>query len=79
MTAERRCAAADDSVHHLAVLEREMESVSFPKAAARCAEDVGHLEGGWAHRFARLLECFSEGGICLLRHPRQQPTLRTRA
>jgi hypothetical protein len=34
MTAERCCAAADDSVHDLAVLERQMRSVSFPEAAA---------------------------------------------
>ena len=34
MTAERCRAAADDSVHHLAVLKRQMRSVSFPEAVA---------------------------------------------
>jgi hypothetical protein len=33
MTAERRSTAADDSVHHLAVLERQMRSVSFPECS----------------------------------------------
>jgi hypothetical protein len=59
MAAERRRTTVDDRVHHLAVLESEMRSVSFPEAAARCAEDVGHLEGGPTHRFTRLLECFT--------------------
>jgi hypothetical protein len=34
MTAKRRRAAPYDSVHHLAVLERQMRSVSLPEAAA---------------------------------------------
>ena len=59
MTAQRRRAATDDSVHHLAVLRGEMRSVSSEEAAAGYAEDVGHLKGGPAHRFTRLLECFT--------------------
>jgi hypothetical protein len=31
-----------------------VRSVLLPKAVARCADDVGHLEGGPAHRFLRL-------------------------
>jgi hypothetical protein len=31
----------------------------FPEAATRLPNDVGHLEGGSAHRFARLLECLT--------------------
>ena len=56
MTAERRCAATDDGVHHLAVLRGEMRSMLLDEAAAGYTEDVGHLEGGPVHRFARLLE-----------------------
>ena len=63
MTAERRRAATDDSVHHLAVLRGQMRSMPFREAAARSANDVGHLEGGPAHRFARLLECFTSLGV----------------
>src|SRR5215831_11554140 len=59
MTTERCRTAVEDRVHYLAVLESEMRSVSFPEAVARCAENVGHLEGGSAHRLARLLECFT--------------------
>ena len=59
MSAERRRAATDDGVHHLAVLWGKMRSVSRDEAAAGYAEDVGHLKGGPAHRFARLLESFS--------------------
>ncbi len=56
MTAERRRAATDDSVHQLAVLRGKMRSVPSEEAAAGYAEDVGQLKGGPAHRFARLLE-----------------------
>ena len=59
MTSERRRAATDDSVHHLAVLRGEMRSMPGDEAAAGYAEDVGHLKGGPAHRFTRLLECFT--------------------
>jgi hypothetical protein len=56
MTAERCRAATDDSVHHLAVLRGKMRSMPLDESVARDAEDVGHLKGGPAHRFARLLE-----------------------
>ena len=59
MAAECRRAATDDGVHHLAVLKRKMRSIAFDEAAARGAKDVGHLEGGTAHRLARLLECLA--------------------
>src|ERR1700753_1632670 len=59
MTAQSRRAATDDSVHHLAVLPGQVRSLPFPEAAARYTEDVGHLKGGPAHRFVRLLECFT--------------------
>ena len=58
MTAERRCAATDDGVHHPAVLRGEMRSMLLDEAAAGCTEDVGHLKGGSAHPLTRLLECF---------------------
>ena len=54
MTAERRRAATDDGVHHLAVLWREMRSVPLEKAVTGSMEDVGHLlKGGPAHLFTR--------------------------
>ena len=59
MASERRRAATDDGVHHLAVLRGELRSVPLDEAAAACAEDVGHLKGGPAHPFTRLLECFT--------------------
>ena len=63
MTAERRCAATDDGVHHLAVLRGEMRSMPLDEAAAGYAEDVGHLKGGPAHRFARLLESLASAEV----------------
>jgi hypothetical protein len=59
MTTQGCGAATDDRVHHLAMLQGEMGSLLFPEAAALYADDVGHLEGGPAHRFARLLECLT--------------------
>ena len=59
MAAERRCAATDDGVHHLAVLPAEMRSMPLEEAAAGSTQNVGHLKGGPAHRFTRLLECFA--------------------
>jgi hypothetical protein len=46
MTAERRCAATDDGVHHLAVLRGEMRSMPLDEAAAGYTEDAGHLRVG---------------------------------
>ena len=59
MAAERRRAATDDGVHHLAVLGSEMRSMPLQEAAARGTQNVGHLKGGPAHPFTRLLECFA--------------------
>src|ERR1035438_10652025 len=50
MTAQRRGAATDDGIEHLAMRPCKMRLLLFPKAVARCADDVGHLEGGPAHR-----------------------------
>ena len=46
MTAERRCAATDDGVHHLAVLRGEMRSMLLDEAVVGYTEDVGYLKGG---------------------------------
>jgi hypothetical protein len=59
MASESRSAATDDGIHDLAVLPGQVRSLPFPEAAARCAEDVGHLKGGPSHRFMRLLECLT--------------------
>ena len=63
MTAKSRRAATDDGVHHLAVLRGEMRSMPIEEAAAGCTKDVGHLKGGPAHRFARLLECLASAEV----------------
>src|ERR1700722_12736909 len=54
MAAQSRRAAASDGVKHLAMLPGQMGSVPFPITVARCANDVGHLEGGPIHRLLRL-------------------------
>ena len=59
MATERSRAATDDGVHHLAVLEGEMRSMPVEEAAAGSTQNVGHLKGGPAHPFTRLLECFA--------------------
>jgi hypothetical protein len=63
MTAQSCRATTDDGVHHLAVLPGVMRAVPLPEAVAGCAEDVGHLKGGSAHRCTRLLECFTSLGV----------------
>ncbi len=63
MASERRRAATEDRVHHLAVLRGEMGSMLLEEAAAGYAEDVGHLKGGPAHRFARLLESLASAEV----------------
>jgi hypothetical protein len=59
MTTQRCRAATYDSVHHLAVLGGEMRSMPVQEAAAGSTQNVGHLKGGPAHPFTRLLECFA--------------------
>src|ERR1700733_349606 len=63
MAAKRSCAATDDGVDHLAVLGGEMRSMPFQKAVARGTQNVGHLKGGPAHPFTRLLECFTSPDV----------------
>ena len=62
MTAQCRSAAADDGIEHLAMRPCKVRLLLFPETVARCADDVGHLEGGPAHRFIRLLERFTSSG-----------------
>src|ERR1700674_2327845 len=59
MTAQCRGAAADDGVEHLAVRPCKMRLLLFPESVARSTDDVGHLEGGSAHRLIFLLERFT--------------------
>ena len=63
MTTKSRGAAADDGIEHLAMRPCEVCSVLVPKAVACCANDVGHLEGGPAHRLIFLLERFTPSGL----------------
>ena len=63
MTTQRRRAATDDGVHHLAVLGGEMRSMPLQEVAATSTKDVGHLKGGPAHPFTRLLECFTSPDV----------------
>ncbi len=63
MPSKCRRAAADNGVHYLAVLEGEMRSMTLEEPAAGSTEDVGHLKGGPAHPFARLLECFTSPDV----------------
>ena len=51
MTAQCRGAAADDGIEHLAMRPCKMRLLLFPETVARSTDDVGHLEGGPAHRF----------------------------
>jgi hypothetical protein len=62
MTAQCRGAAADDGLEHLAMRPCQMRLLLFPESVARCADDVGHLEGGPAHRLIFLLERFTSSG-----------------
>ena len=63
VASEGRRTATDDGVHHLAVLRGEMRSMPLDEAAAGYTEDVGHLKGGPAHRFARLLESLASAEV----------------
>ena len=62
MTAQRRGAAPGDSIEHLAMQPCKVRLVLLPESVAHCADDVGHLEGGPAHRFISLLERFTSSG-----------------
>src|SRR5271165_3300596 len=59
MTTLCRGAAADDGIEHLAMRPGKMRLLLLPKTVARSTDDVGHLEGGPAHRFISLLERFT--------------------
>lgn len=63
MTAQCRGAAANDGIEHLTMRPRKMRLVPLPETVARCADDVGHLESGPAHRFISLLERFTCSGL----------------
>jgi hypothetical protein len=63
MTAQCRCAATDDGIEHLAMWPCKMGLLPFPETVARRTDDVGHLEGGPAHRFISLLERFTSSGL----------------
>ena len=63
MTAQCRGAAPDNGIEHLAMHPCKVSLVLFPESVARCADDVGHLEGGPAHRFINLLERFTSSGL----------------
>src|ERR1700730_2751357 len=59
MTAQCRGAATDDGIEHLAMRPCKMRLLLFPESVARSTDDVGHLEGGSAHRLIFLLERFT--------------------
>ena len=63
MTAQRRGAAADYGIEHLAMWPCKMRLLLFPETVARSTDDVGHLKGGPAHRFINLLERFTSSGL----------------
>jgi hypothetical protein len=76
MTSEGRSATTDDSVHDLAMLLSQMRTLPFPEAAARCANDIGHLEVGAGsslrappgmldHICRRYSDGFQRAGNCL--------------
>ena len=63
MTAQCRGAAADDGIEHLAMRPCKMQLLLLQKPVARSTDDVGHLEGGPAHRLIFLLERFTSSGL----------------
>src|ERR1035437_4534621 len=63
MTAQCRGAAPDNGIKHLAMQPCKVRLVLFPESVACCADDVGHLEGGPAHRLIFLLERFTPSGL----------------
>ena len=63
MTAQYRGAAPDDGIEYLAMRPCKVRLVPFPESVARCADDVGHLEGGPAHRFINLLDRFTSSRL----------------
>ena len=63
MTAQRRGAAANNGIEHLAMRPCKMRLLLFPKPVARSTDDIGHLEGGPAHRLIFLLERFTSSGL----------------
>ena len=63
MTAQCRGAAPNNGIEHLAMHPCKMRLVLVPESVARCADDVGHLEGGPTHRLIFLLERFTPSGL----------------
>ena len=62
MTAQCRRTAPDDGIEHLAMRPCKMRLLLFPETVACSTDDVGHLEGGPAHRLIFLLERFTSSG-----------------
>jgi hypothetical protein len=54
MTTQGRSATPDDGIEHLAMQPGKMRFVLVPESVARYTNDVGHLQGGPAHRFLSL-------------------------
>ena len=59
MAAERGRATALDSPQHAKMLPAQSGSIPLNKAFARCANDVGHLEGWRVHLLCSLRERFT--------------------
>lgn len=57
MTTKRCGSAPHDGSDHFELLKPEVMCVD--EVVGLSTENVGHLEGGPAHRFTRLLECFT--------------------
>ena len=63
MAAERGRAAALDSPQHPKMLPGQSGSILLDKTSARCANDVGHLEGWRVHLLCSLRERFTCSGF----------------
>ena len=63
VTAECRSTAADESIKYLAMRPCEMRLLLFTETVARLTDDVGHLEGGPAHRLILLPDRLTSSGL----------------
>lgn len=63
MPTQSGSAASHDGIEHLAMRPGKVGSMLVPEAAAGCADDVGHLQGGAAHRLIFFLERFTVSGL----------------
>ena len=55
MTAQSRCPATHDRVHHFQLLETDSVSMTVDEVVALRAKDISHLHGGPRHGFCFLL------------------------